>query len=53
MNTLQIQDSFEPYYADRNEPADKPSAAKVREQGEQRKALNRFKDELRKSDEKD
>ncbi len=51
MNTLQIQDSFEPYYADRNEPAYKP-APKVREQTEQRKVLDRLKDKLRKSDDK-
>ena len=51
MNTLQIQDAFQPYYADRKEPAkpDKPSA-KAGDQGDQRKALNRLKDELRKSD---
>jgi len=51
MNTLQIQDAFQPYYADRKEPAkpDKPSA-RSRDQADQRKALNRLKEELRKSD---
>ena len=53
MSTLQIQDAFELYYADRKELAkpDKP-ATKAGDQGDQRKALNRLKDELRKSDKK-
>ena len=51
MSTLQIQDAFQPYYADRKEPAkpDKPSA-KAGDQGDQRKALNRLKEDLRNSD---
>ena len=53
MSTLQIQDAFQPYYADRKEPAkpDKPSG-KAGDQGDQRKAVNRLKGDLRKSDEK-
>ena len=51
MNTLQIQDAFQPYYADRKESA-KPDKFSTRasDQGDQRKALNRLRDELRKSD---